>query len=199
MFQSIMNSRNRSGSTGFSSGSNIGTLSGNLFGSGNNNNTVSAQPVQNNQSNLGDLKPYHQQAEQMMRPEFDQQMQQLGNQQVSRGFYGQLPSDVMSQQLAGQQQSQIMQQALGLQEQSWQRDFQDKQLAQQRHLQQQQIDQAGRQIDMQQDAHDTEKRRSAFSNIGTGASIGGMVGGVPGAVAGGIVGAGASLLGGLFS
>ena len=192
MFQSMMNSRNRNSSSisgvGGAAGAGIGTLAGDLFGSGNNNNTVSAQPVQNNQSNLGDLKPYHQQAEQMMRPEFDQQMQQLGNQQVSRGFYGQLPSDVMSQQLAGQQQSQIMQQALGLQDQSRQRDFQ-----------QQQIDQRGREVDMQQDAHDIEKRRSAFSNIGTGASIGGMVGGVPGAVAGGIVGAGASLLGGLFS
>jgi len=68
------------------------------------------------------------QAEQILGPRFEQQRQDLSRQQRQRGFYGQMPGDVMEQQLASQQTAQTGQFAHDLRQQDWQMQMQQEEL-----------------------------------------------------------------------
>ena len=121
--------------------------------------------------NYMDYSQAYSQAQQALQPQFNQQMQNLGRQQVSRGFYGQLPGDVMQQQLGTQQVGQTAQYAQQLQDADWQRGFQQAQLA----LQQEQMD-------MQQQQQEQERRDNFWRTIGgvAGTVLGGPIGGAIG-------------------
>jgi len=67
----------------------------------------------------------YKQAEEMLSPKFDQQRQQLSRDQRQRGFYGQMPGDVMEQQLASQQTAQTGQFAQDLIQQDFQMQMQE--------------------------------------------------------------------------
>ncbi|MFW6122250.1 MAG: hypothetical protein ACOC80_15310, partial [Petrotogales bacterium] len=94
-------------------------MTGGAFGSGSSNDEMPDTPEPM------DYEKAYKQAEDVLQPEFEQQQQDLSKQQVNRGFYGQMPGDVMQQELAGQQESQLAQQATDIQQQDWQRNMQE--------------------------------------------------------------------------
>ena len=112
-----------------------------------------------------DYSQAYNQARQALQPQFDQQMQNLGRQQVSRGFYGQLPADAMQQQMGAQQVGQTAQYAQQLQDADWQRGFQQAQMA------------------MQQEQQERQRKDNFWRTIGgvagtvSGGPIGGAIGG----------------------
>ena len=109
------------------------------------------------------------QAEQILAPQQQQQMDQLRNQQISRGFYGQLPGDVMQQELGAQHAGQMAQFATDLQQQDFQRSMQQ------------------HQADMQQYQLERQESQDFWSGIGS--LLGTVGGGVAGFALGGPAGA----------
>lgn len=107
-----------------------------------------------------DYNVAYRQAEEMLTPQYERQMDNLRNQQIQRGFYGQMPGDVMQQQLASQQVAQTGQMATDLQHQDWQRQMQQQE------------------FDFMQQQYEDEQDRQFWSTIGgiAGAGIGAFVG-----------------------
>lgn len=133
----------------------------------------------NEEGGAGDFDEYYEQAEDILDPKFQEQMDKLASQQVNRGFYGQMPGDVMQQELKGQQTSQIAQYAQDLKNKDWQKEMQKKQFE----LQKKQFKQ---QKNMQNQRWEEKQDQSTLSSMGTGAAIGSTFGPVGAAVGGGL-------------
>jgi hypothetical protein len=131
--------------------------------------TLNPQKKKNNNGiDYMDYDEAYSQAEKILQPKFNQQMQNLSNQQINRGFYGQMPGDVMQQELAGQQEAQIANQALNLQQQDFNRQLKQAQFNWRRN-------QAKKQRQQQQSSN-------FWGTIGT------IAGGFLGGPAGGVIG-----------
>ena len=78
------------------------------------------------------------QAEKRLQPKFNQEMNSLQSNLVNRGFYGQMPGDVMQQQLQTQQTGQTADLANKLQQRDWERNTLRYKLEQQQNQQQSQ-------------------------------------------------------------
>ena len=148
---------------------NTKALSDSLFG-----NDRSNYGGNNYSGGVKDFDEYYNQAEDILSPKFKEQMENLSAKQVNRGFYGQMPADVMQQELANKQTAQKTQYAQRLKQQDWENQMQQKQFE----LQKKQYNEQ-----MQE-----RENQSTMSSMGTGASIGASVGGPVGAVVGGGLG-----------
>ena len=122
-----------------------------------------------------DYEQAYEQAEEILSPQFKQQRQELSRNQRQRGFYGQMPGDVMEQQLASQQVAQTGQMATDLQHQDWQRQMQQEQ------------------FEFQQQQYEDQQSSDFWGTIG------GIAGGILGGPAGAAIGTGAgNLIGNIF-
>jgi len=126
----------------------------------------------NSSGGAKDFDEYYNQAEDILDPKFNEQMEKLSAKQVNRGFYGQMPADVMQQELANQQTAQKTRYAQRLKQQDWENEMQKKQFE----LQKKQYNQQ-----MQE-----RENQSTMSSMGTGAAIGSAFGPVGAAVGGGL-------------
>ena len=148
-------------------GAGVERLAGSLFG----NDSYNFES-NNSSSGVKDFDEYYNQAEDILSPKFKEQMENLSAKQVNRGFYGQMPADVMQQELANKQTAQKTQYAQRLKQQDWENEMQQKQFE----LQKKQYNEQ-----MQE-----RENQSTLSSMGTGAAIGSSFGPVGAAVGGGL-------------
>jgi hypothetical protein len=195
-------------------GGTVGSAVSSILGKngGRNDNLFSLNNNNNNDYNNIEMMDYDtamRQAREMLDPQFQRAKEEtLGNlatEQVSKGFYGQAPGDAITQgavaDLTGQYQGQLAGQAQNIRQQDFARNLQQsqnalrqKQFSWQKNYQQQQLDLQEQQLRQARKQGEAEQESGFWGTIGgiAGSFLGGPAGGAIGGWLGGQLGGSSS-------